>query len=236
MITTLIVRLRSEVKEIIIAITMKKQAKSAVRRGRPLAFQREVALEQAMRLFWSRGYEATSVSDLTEAMGITPPSLYGAFGDKKRLFLEAVDRYQAGPGGFARRALVEEPTGELAVRRLLMDAIECFCDSRHPWGCMVVLAATNCRTESRDVLNALVGRRGDLERAIRDRIATAKSVGEIPADTDVDALAGVVIASLYGIAIKARDGTPRASLRRIVEQVMLLWPTSRSRVKSRKLT
>ena len=209
---------------------MNKQVKSAGRRGRPLAFQREAALEQAMRLFWSRGYEATSVSDLTEAMGITPPSLYGTFGDKKRLFLEAVDRYQAGPGGFAKRALLEEPTGELAVRRLLMEGIECFCDSRHPWGCMVVLAATNCRTESRDILNELAGRRGDLERAVRDRIAMARSAGEIPAGTDVDALAGVVIASLYGIAIMAHDGATRAGLRRIVAQVMLLWPTRRPEV------
>lgn len=230
MTTTVLVRLCPEVKKIIIVVAMKKQAKSAVRRGRPLAFQREAALEQAMRLFWSRGYEATSVSDLTEAMGITPPSLYGTFGDKKRLFLEAVDRYQAGPGGFIKRALGEEVTGELAVRRLLMDAIECFCDSRHPWGCMVVLAATNCRAESREVLNALAGRRGELEHSIRDRIAVAKSVGEIPPDTDVDALAGVVIASLYGIAIKARDGAPRATLRRIVEQVMRLWPTRRTKI------
>ncbi|HEX5461762.1 MAG TPA: TetR/AcrR family transcriptional regulator [Steroidobacteraceae bacterium] len=212
---------------------MIKKAKSGARRGRPLAFQRDAALEQAMRLFWSRGYEATSVSDLTEAMGISPPSLYGTFGDKKRLFMEAVDRYQAGPGEFARNALVEEPTGERAIRRLLMDATECFSDSRHPWGCMVVLAAINCTIESRDVVNALEGRRSDLEHAVRDRIYTARAAGEIPANTDVDALAGAVTASLYGIAIKARDGASRASLRRIVEQVMLLWPIRSGKVRSR---
>ena len=69
-------------------------------RGRPRAFDRDAALDRAMHLFWRKGYESTSVSDLTEAMGIAPPSLYAAFGDKKRLFLEAVDRYQAGPGSF----------------------------------------------------------------------------------------------------------------------------------------
>jgi len=212
---------------------MNKKAKSGARRGRPLTFQRDAALEQAMRLFWNRGYEATSVSDLTEAMGITPPSLYGTFGDKKRLFMEAVNRYQAGPGGFAKNALIEEPTGEGAIRRLLMDAIECFTDRRHPWGCMVVLAAINCTTESRDVLDALAGRRSDLEHAVRDRIATARAGGEIPENTDVDALAGAVTASLYGIALKARDGASRASLRRIVEQVMLLWPIRSAKVRSR---
>ena len=80
-------------------------------RGRPRAFDRDDALDRAMHLFWRRGYEATSVSDLTESMGITPPSLYAAFGDKKRLFLEAVDRYQAGPGSFARARALRRADG-----------------------------------------------------------------------------------------------------------------------------
>src|SRR5258708_36834513 len=76
-------------------------------RGRPRGFDREAALEAAMRLFWSRGYEATSVSDLVAVMGITPPTLYGAFRDKKRLFLEAGGRYQTGPGWFRAKRLRE---------------------------------------------------------------------------------------------------------------------------------
>ena len=116
-------------------------------RGRPREFDRDEVLERAINLFWSRGYEATSVSDLTEAMGITPPSLYSAFGDKKRLFLEAVDRYQAGPGAFAQRALAEEPTAERAIQSLFTGAIETFCDPKQPKGCMVVLSATNCAVE-----------------------------------------------------------------------------------------
>jgi AcrR family transcriptional regulator len=192
-------------------------------RGRPRSFDRDGALDRAMHLFWSRGYEATSVSDLTEAMGITPPSLYAAFGDKKQLFLEAVDRYQEGPGGFAQRAL-DEPTAERAVRRLLMDTVNSFCDSNHPKGCMVVLAATNCTTESSDVLDALADRRRAAERAIRTRIAAGRAAGELPAGTDVDALAGMVVTTLYGLSIKARDGATRASLRKIVEQAMRMWP------------
>ena len=108
-----------------------------------------------MQLFWDRGYEATSVSELTEVMGITPPSLYAAFGDKKHLFLETVDRYQAGPGGFAQAAL-GEPTADRAMRRLLMDTVELFCNPKHPKGCMVVLAATNCTVESDDVLAGMI--------------------------------------------------------------------------------
>jgi AcrR family transcriptional regulator len=176
-----------------------------------------------MLLFWSRGYEATSVNDLTEAMGITPPSLYSAFGDKKHLFLEAVDLYQTGPGGFARQALTEEPTAKRAIRRLLMDAIDSFCNPNQPKGCMVVLSATNCTVESSDILSALAERRRATERAIRDRIATGRTAGELSASTDIDALAGLVMVTLYGFAIKARDGASRASLRKVAEQTLRIW-------------
>jgi AcrR family transcriptional regulator len=198
-------------------------------RGRPRAFDRDDALDRAMRLFWRRGYEATSVSDLTESMGITPPSLYAAFGDKKRLFLEAVDRYQAGPGSFAQAALCDEPTAERAMRRLLLDTIESFFEPKNPKGCMVVLAATNCTTESSDILDELASRRRAAERLVRDRIAAGRDAGEFAADTDVDTLAGVIITTLYGLSIKARDGAARASLRKVVEQVMSMWPRARTR-------
>jgi AcrR family transcriptional regulator len=198
-------------------------------RGRPRAFDRDDALDRAMLLFWSRGYEATSVSDLTESMGITPPSLYAAFGDKKRLFLEAVDRYQTGPGSFAQRAFSEEPTAERAIRRLLMDTIESFCDPEHPKGCMVVLAATNCTADSSDILDALAERRRAAERAIRDRLAAGQAAGELPAEADISALAGFMVTTLYGLSIKARDGASRATLRRIVEQAMLVWPHRNTR-------
>lgn len=193
-------------------------------RGRPRGFDREAALEAAMRLFWSRGYEATSVSDLVAAMGITPPSLYGAFGDKKRLFLEAVDRYQAGPGCFAYKALTEEPTAERAMRRLMMDAVKSFTDPRNPRGCMVILAATNCAAESGDVMEALASRRRAAQGVLRQRIAMGRAAGELAPGADIDALAGMVTATLSGLAMLARDGAPRASLRRIVEQMMLAWP------------
>lgn len=197
-------------------------------RGRPRAFDRDDALDRAMRLFWRRGYEATSVSELTEAMGITPPSLYAAFGDKKRLFLEAVDRYQSGPGSFAQAALCEAPTAEAAMRRLMMGTIDSFFAPNGTKGCMVVLAATNCTTESSDILEELAGRRRLAERLVRDRIAAGRDAGEFSADTDVDALASLIITTLYGLSIKARDGASRASLRKVVEQVMSVWPGPRT--------
>ena len=155
--------------------------------------------------------------------------LYSAFGDKKRLFLEAVDRYQAGPGAFAQRALAEEPTAERAIQSLFTGAIETFCDPKQPKGCMVVLSATNCAVESSDVLNELAERRRDMERAIRGRIAAGRAAGELPTDADIDALAGLVAVTLYGIAIKARDGASRTSLRTIVDQTMRAWPRDRTK-------
>src|SRR5882757_6945436 len=93
-------------------------------RGRPLSFDREVALEQAMHVFWERGYEAASISDLTAAMSITPPSLYAAFGDKEKLFLEAIERYALGPGAAGPRALKEESTARGATERWLLEAAD----------------------------------------------------------------------------------------------------------------
>jgi len=177
-----------------------------------------------MRLFWERGYEATSVSELTEAMGITPPTLYTFFGDKKHLFLEAVDRYQTGPGCFGMKALTEEPTAERSMRRLLHDAVSSYSSPKSPKGCLVVLGAINCAAGSTDVLNAIADKRHTAEAAVRSRIAAGDAAGELAKDVDVDALAGQMVATLYGLALKARDGASRATLNRIVDQVMRGWP------------
>jgi AcrR family transcriptional regulator len=193
-------------------------------RGRPRGFDRDDVLDRAMRLFWERGYEATSVSELTEAMGITPPTLYSFFGDKKHLFLEAVDRYQSGPGCFAIKALTEEPTAERSIRRLLIESVSSFSNPKGPKGCLVVLGATNCGVESGDVFEALSDRRRAAEAAVHNRIAAGRAAGELAKGTDIDALTGLITATLFGLAIKARDGASRANLRKIVDQTMQTWP------------
>jgi AcrR family transcriptional regulator len=203
---------------------MKTVTTPAKSRGRPRSFDREAALETAMRLFWSRGYEATSISDLTEAMGIMPPALYGAFGDKKRLFLEAVESYQRKVGCFAQKALTEERTVERAVRRLLLDAVTTFTNPKTPKGCMVITSATNCTAEANDIYEALAARRRAAEGAVRERIEAGRKAGELLDETDVDALTSLVVATLCGLAIKARDGASRVRLRRSVEQLMRMWP------------
>lgn len=198
-------------------------------RGRPRGFDRDAALEKALHLFWSRGFEATSISDLTSAMRITPPALYSAYGDKKRLFLEAVDRYEQDAGCFAQKALTEEPTAEDAIRSLLHGAVNSFTKPGAPKGCLVVLGATNCTAESGDIYLALAERRANAEKAVRARIHAGQMAGELADGTDVDALAGMVTAAIYGLAVKAKDGVSRARLHKIASQMMQAWPRRRNK-------
>ena len=112
------------------------------------------------------------------------------------------------------------------MRRLLLDAVDSFTNPKHPKGCIVVLGATNCATQSTDVFKAIADKRRAAEAAVRSRIAAGRAAGELAEDTDVDALTGLVTATLYGLAIKARDGASRASLRKIANQSMRAWPNS----------
>src|SRR5256712_2657925 len=117
-------------------------------RGRRREFDREAGLEQAIDVFWRHGYEATSMSDLTAAMGVNPPSLYAAFGDKEKLFLEAVERYQQQRRQSVTKVFDEAPTAREAVRRLLREAASRLACSGHPRGCMLVMSDANCSDAS----------------------------------------------------------------------------------------
>ena len=193
-------------------------------RGRPLSFDRDTALDRAMHVFWEHGYEAASISDLTAAMGITPPSLYTAFGDKERLFLEAIERYGKGPGGFGQRALDEEPTARGAIQRLLEEAAAELTEECHPLGCMMVMATTNCSVAAEHVQNALAKRRALGVANIQARIQRGIADGELAPETDAGALANFYATVYQGMSMQAKDGAPRASLLASVEMAMRSWP------------
>lgn len=198
--------------------------KPAKARGRPLSFDREAALESAMHVFWEHGYEGATISELTAAMGITPPSLYSAFGDKEHLFWEAIERYVEGPGSGIPRALAEEPTARGAIERLLREAAQELTRASHPRGCMVTMAATNCTVGSAHIQAALAKRRAEVEDGIRERIAQGVREGELPAHTDVAALARLFTAVYTGMSMQAKDGATRAQLLATVEAAMGAWP------------
>lgn len=192
------------------------------RRGRPRSFDRATALEKAVLAFWEHGYEATSVSDLTRAMGIGAPSLYAAFGDKQALFTEAVRVYDERHRSFAPRALAEEPTARAAVERLLREAAVTYTAPGHPHGCLVLHAATNCT--SPEVEELLRERREADIAAFRSRMEQGVAAGELPADTDTGALARYVGALIQGMSQQARDGASRGELEALAEIAMAIWP------------
>ena len=193
-------------------------------RGRPLSFDRDAALETAMHVFWERGYEAASISDLTSAMGITPPSLYTAFGDKEQLFLEAIERYALGYGSAGARALNEEPTARGAIERWLLEAANELTQPCHPKGCMVVMAATNCSAAAERVQDALLLRRTEAIANVGRRIQGGIDGGELPPDTDPQDLANFYATIYQGMSMQAKDGATHESLVATVRTAMRSWP------------
>ena len=199
-------------------------SESRRRTGRPLSFDRDAALEQAMLTFWRHGYESTSIVDLTTAMGITAPSLYTAFGDKKRLFLEAAHRYAGDPEVMAR-ASDDAPTAYDAAHRLLTAAATAYTGDTTPKGCLLASATASGSAASTDVQRAIADIRQRTTAVLRARIERDIAAGVLPSWTDAAALAGTVMAVIQGMSVLARDGTVRAALLAIVEQSLQAWPT-----------
>ncbi|QQB53346.1 TetR/AcrR family transcriptional regulator [Delftia acidovorans] len=194
--------------------------------GRPREFDRDQALERAMLAFWQRGYEGTSMADLVQALGIASARIYAAFGSKQDLFREAVQRYEAGDGGFADRAMAQEPRVRDALARVLRDAVATYTDDAHPLGCMVVTAATNCAEENEAVAAWLAEHRRQRTQSLIDRLQRALDEGELRAGTDVQALGDFYATQLHGISVQARDGVPRQRLLAAVETALLLLDTA----------
>lgn len=193
-------------------------------RGRPRAFDRDAALTRATHLFWSKGYEATSITDLTEAMGIGSPSLYAAFGSKEALYAEAVDHYRKSYEALVWGRFLTAGTAREAVLSLLMDSASTLtgCDGGMPRGCMVTLSSVG--SEGHAELGEMVrSARAAAVDLLTERLNRAVAEGEIPASVDVHALARFVQTVQAGMSILARDGAERAELEAVAEVAMLGW-------------
>jgi AcrR family transcriptional regulator len=195
---------------------------NGMQRGRPRSFDRGRALERAMHLFWRKGYEATSVSDLTRAMGINPPSLYAAFGDKERLYLEALGRYQQRRVESMAKWFDEEPTAKAAMRRLLTEAARELARAGAPRGSMLVFSAMQCSSDSLQA--ELAERRASMRAILKARIDRGLREGELPRGTDTEALVDFYSAVFQGMSIQARAGVPRKRLLATAETAMRAWP------------
>lgn len=176
-----------------------------------------------MLLFWRHGYESTSLSDLTAAMGVTPPSIYAAFGDKRRLFLDAVDRYLSGPVTSAS-IIAEAASARDAADGLLQASAHGFTGENTPPGCLLASSAISCSASAADVQRELASIRIGIEAKLRDRIVAAIESGELPAEADAAALAAHVMAVIQGMSTLARDGASRDKLLRIAATAMQVWP------------
>jgi AcrR family transcriptional regulator len=193
------------------------------RPGRPLGFDRDAALNQAMLLFWRHGYEATSVSDLTEVMAITPPSLYTAFGDKKQLFLEAVQRYVSGP--VTSNSIIDDaPTAREAAAGLLRAAAIGFTGVSTPSGCLLASSAISCSPAAADVQKALSTIRLGIEKRLRTKIEKENAIRRPKTKVDAGTMAGYVMALIQGMSSLARDGAPRRKLLAVAHAAMQSWP------------
>ena len=191
--------------------------------GRPLSFDRDAALEQAMLTFWRHGYETTSIVDLTTAMGVSAPSLYGAFGDKKRLFLEAARRYAGDPAAMAR-AIDDAPSAQDAASTMLTGAAVTYTGEATPSGCLLASATASGSAASADVRATIADIRGTIGACLHARIDRDVASGVLPRMTDAAALTGLVMAVAQGMSVLARDGASRASLLAIVETALRAWP------------
>ncbi|ORB65071.1 TetR/AcrR family transcriptional regulator [Mycolicibacterium tusciae] len=192
-------------------------------RGRPRAFDRDEALRRAMEVFWEHGYEATSMSHLTAAMGISSPSLYAAFGSKEELFREAVAFYNDTLGATAAAELRERPTAREAISAVLRHHAVVFCDPDNPRGCMIVLAATTSGDDTRSVHEYLAQWRMALETDFRERVKRGIAEGDVPAGADAAAIAAFYNTVNHGMAIQARDGADEKKLSSIAEGAIAAW-------------
>lgn len=200
---------------------MDKQ-ESAVQRGRPREFDADQALDRALEVFWRKGYEGASISDLTEAMGINRPSLYAAFGNKEELFRKALDRYAQGPAAYTYEAL-EESTARAVVERLLREAADALTGPDNPHGCLGVQGALACGDAAASIKHELCARQARWQAALQRRFERARREGELAESADCADLARYIAIVVQGMAVQAAGGATRHQLRKVAHLALQAW-------------
>lgn len=192
-------------------------------RGRPREFDLDQALDRALHVFWCKGYEGASLDDLTQAMGISRPSLYAAFGNKEALFHRVLDRYLEGFAGHVREAL-EAPTARAVVEKLLYRTADLLSDPAHPAGCLLVQGALACGETAEPIRRELAARRLTGELALRHRFERAVAEGDLSPEASSADLARFISTVAQGMSVQAAGGAGREELRRVAETALTAWP------------
>ena len=203
-------------------VTKSKSAPTPAK-GRPRGFDRAAALKAAMQVFWLRGYEATSISDLTKAMGINAPSLYAAFGCKEALFEEALSHYETSEGAAPQRLLQEAATAKQGFAALLRFYASYYVNTDHPPGCMAVLSAIVGAPENKSVRALMTRSRRHAMSVFADRIRRGQAEGDVPKGADAMAMAMFYTTLVQGMSIQARDGATKKQLLAAVEAALAVW-------------
>jgi AcrR family transcriptional regulator len=191
--------------------------------GRPRAFDSELALEKALNVFWRKGYDGTSLADLTEAMGINKPSLYATYGNKEQLFLKAIEFYENRPCSFFLPSL-EKPTAYAVAESMLLSAAISLADDSHPQGCVIVQGALSCSQAAESIKEVLIAKRLESEAKLTARFIRAQTEGDLPASADPAALARYLGTVMQGMTIQATNGSCAEELREVAELALLAFP------------
>ena len=203
---------------------MNKPEPLATSRGRPREFCVDHALAQALRVFWTKGYEGASLTDLTEAMGITRPSLYAAFGNKEALFCKALDLYERDKLAYVGMSLAE-PTARKVAEAMLRGAVDNITGYGEPHGCLGVIASMACGAEAESIREEVLKRGKVAKKALVERLERAKTDGDLPAHVDVEALTNYMYALVQGMSVQAGAGATREELQRTADTVLKMWFT-----------
>jgi AcrR family transcriptional regulator len=191
------------------------------RRGRPRLFEAETVVAQAMDVFWTDGFAATSLDDVSAATGLNRPSLYGAFGDKRALYLKAYDQYRRRMNAQFQPLFQARAPIRTKLRRILTAALDLYLSGPNgPRGCFTVLSAASDAIADPD-LHGLVGEAIDgTDRAFGRLFAEARASGELPEDADPRRLARVASATLHTLSIRARARIPRAEIAPLIDDAV----------------
>ncbi|MBV7535413.1 TetR/AcrR family transcriptional regulator [Duganella sp. sic0402] len=191
--------------------------------GRPRTFDADTALEKAMKVFWEKGYEGSSLPELTEAMGMNRPSMYAVFGNKENLFKLALERYGASHDPLFEAAL-QQPTAREVVEHFLRGNADAQTEEENPHGCLVINGALACSDDALPIRNTLIERRAAAEDRLKQRFIRASQEGDLPPNFCAGQMARYVMTVSNGMAVQSAAGATREHLQQVVDQVLYGWP------------
>ena len=194
-----------------------------IKKGRPRKFDRSIALQKAMEVFWKKGFENTSMPNLIEAMKINSPSIYAAFGSKEKLFLEAAELYSSAEGGAIWASFNTELPANQAIEQMLHVSAEEFTRTDKPHGCLIALGSLHSEGGNEEIRNALKIRRAQCMTIVYERLKQGVINGELPEAPDWQAIASYYITLQQGMSIQARDGASREALMAVANCAMMTW-------------